>query len=174
VDVFKKEIKADTKEWKADAKQLEQEMKVLQSDTKAFQHDIKDFQSDTNAFQREMRVFQGDMKVFQDETKAFQHETKTFQDGTKAFQHDIVQKFDTIGTVLTSTIEHGQKDVRRGLNADMAAFSLDVQTMLSKSAIDQEKQLSDLYARSFFIVSLILYVIYQILTQSSCLVSQHY
>jgi hypothetical protein len=50
--------------------------------------------------------------------KVLQSDTKVFQSDTKAFQHDIVQKL----TVLTSTMEQSQKDLRQGLKEDMTAF----------------------------------------------------
>jgi hypothetical protein len=84
----------------------------------------------------------------------------------RLIQRDTIYKIDLLDVKLTSAIQQ----TRDGLSHDFAQSLKDTESNIEKKlsgyAIDQQKQLSNLWFRSMFAVSLTLYVINNFLTQS--------
>jgi DNA anti-recombination protein RmuC len=117
---------------------------------KEWKADAKEWKADAKEWKAEMEK---DMNTLKTGVKESDMERKDFQ-------RDIVQKLDTIRTEftqsqkdLTSTFLQSQKDLAKDI-----AFTTEKQ--LAAYGLDQQKQISNLYFRSLFTVSLTLYVIY--------------
>jgi len=129
--------------------------------------DIKDWKTEWKTDTKELK---GRMKALEQDMNMLKMGMKESEMERKSFQYDILQKFDTLETKLTSSFTQACSTFTQALKDHESA----TEKQLAACSLDQQKQFSSLYSRSLFSVSLTLYVIYQFLTQSRCWVSQRY